>query len=155
MLKAITASLLMGVLAAGASHIPAAKAQAAAALPLLGVWHAADGSLKIEMFDAEGSYAGRMLYGRRVMEADDKTFKRDLHNPDPALRSRSLQDVVVVKDLKWHAGNRRWEGGSLYDGSSGRTYSARIELKNGRMEMRGYVGPPMLGRTVTFNREAG
>lgn len=154
MLKANTVSLLVGVLAIGAIGIPAASAQAAAASPLLGVWHAADGSLKIEMFDAGGSYAGRMLYGRRVMNADDKSFKRDVHNPDPALRSRSLQNIVVVKNLKWHAGNRRWEGGNLYDGSSGRTYSARVELKNGRMEMRGYMGSPMLGRTVTFNRVA-
>lgn len=154
MSKAITASLLMAMLVANATGIPAASAQAAAASPLLGVWHAEDGSLKIEMFDAGGSYAGRMLYGRRVMNADDKSFKRDVHNPDPALRSRSLQNIVVVKNLKWHAGNRRWEGGNLYDGSSGRTYSARVELKNGRMEMRGYMGSPMLGRTVTFNRVA-
>lgn len=108
MMKAIKASLLLGVLAAHATDSTATPVQAAATSALLGTWHAEDGSLKIEMFDAGGSYAGRMLYGRRVMEADDVTFKRDVHNPDPALRSRSLQHAVVVKDLKWHAGHRRW-----------------------------------------------
>ncbi|MGK6324378.1 DUF2147 domain-containing protein [Sphingomonas sp. DT-51] len=150
-MKAIKALLLLGVLGAHATDSTAAPVQAAATSALLGTWHAEDGSLKIEMFDAGGSYAGRMIYGRRVMEADDVTFKRDVHNPDPALRSRSLQHAVV----KWHAGHRRWEGGHLYDGASGRTYSARIELKNGRMEMRGYMGSPVLGRTVVLDRVAG
>lgn len=155
MLKSIAASLLMGVLAADAKGLSAASAQSATASPLLGTWHAQDGSLKLEMFDAGGTYAGRMLYGRRVMEADGTSFKRDTHNPDPKLRSRSLANIVLVRNLKWNATSRRWEGGSLYDGSSGRTYSARIEIKDGLMEMRGYMGSPMLGRTVKFRRAAG
>ncbi|MBB5712951.1 DUF2147 domain-containing protein [Sphingomonas xinjiangensis] len=155
MLKTVMAPLLLGALASSGTGISAASAQVAAASPLVGVWHAQDGSLKIEMFDAGGSYSGRRLYGRRVMEADGRSFTRDVHNPDPALRARSLQNVMVVKGLKWNPGSRRWEGGSLYDGSSGRTYSAHVELENGKMELRGYVGSPMLGRTVIFNRVAG
>ena len=153
MLKAFAASLLMA--GTGGGGIAAASMQAAAASPLLGIWNSEDGSFRLKMFYAGGSYAGRMLYGRRVMEADDRRLKRDIHIPDPALRSRSLQNAVVLKDLKRYGGNRRWEGGILYDGSFRRTYSARDRLKNGRLEMRGYMGSPMLGRTVTFNRIAG
>lgn len=152
MLNAIKASLLLVGLTAQAAIPPAALAQVATTGQITGTWEEDSGGLKLEMFDAGGSYAGRLVYAATLVEADGKTFKKDTKNPDPKLRSRSLQGVVILKNLKWHAGNRRWEGGTLYDGASGRSYSARVTLKGGKMEMRGYMGSPMLGRTVTFHR---
>lgn len=130
----------------------AAFAQAAAAREVIGIWETEDRGLKFEMFDAGGSYSGRMIYGRRAVEADNKTFRKDTQNPDPALRNRSLQGIVFLTGFKWDGRNHRWEGGSLYDGTSGRTYSARISLVKGMMELRGYMGTPMLGRTMKLHR---
>jgi uncharacterized protein (DUF2147 family) len=59
-----------------------------------------------------------------------------------------------LQNLKWDPQDRRWEDGSLYDGTSGRTISARVSLVGGKMEMRVYMGSPMLGRTLTFRRES-
>jgi uncharacterized protein (DUF2147 family) len=154
MLDAIRASLLFAAPLIQLAVLPAASAQTAAVPQIDGVWQAEDGSMKLEMFDAGGSHAGRLLYGRRAVEADGKTFKRDVRNPDPALRSRSLEGIVVLRDLRWSQGDKRWDGGRLYDGTSGRSYSARAALVNGRMELRVYMGSPMLGRTLTFQRVA-
>jgi uncharacterized protein (DUF2147 family) len=135
--------------------IPTASAQTGPAPHIAGIWEAEDGRMKIEMFDAGGAYAGRLLWGRRAVEADGKTFKRDTHNPDPMLRNRSLQGITILQNLKWDAKDRRWEGGTLYDGTSGRSISAHLRLVNGKLEMRGYMGSPMLGRTITFRRAPG
>lgn len=129
-----------------------AFAQTGSANEVVGLWQADNGSLKLDMFDAGGTYSARMLYGVRVMEPDGKTFRQDTKNPDPKLRNRSLERAVILKNLKWNAGERRWEGGSLYDGSSGRSVSARATIVKGKMELRAYVGTPMMGRTVVFHR---
>lgn len=81
-----------------------------------------------------------------------KTFKKDTLNPDASLRNRSLEGIVFISNLKWNAEERSWEGGSLYDGSSGRTVSARVALVNDKMELRGYMGTPLLGQTVVLHR---
>lgn len=145
---------LLAAAMAGIAGVPLGYAFAQVSSPneIVGVWEAENGSLKFEIFDAGGTYAGRMIFGDRVVEADGKTFKKDTLNPDPKLRSRSLKGIVFVNNLKWDAADRRWEGGSLYDGSSGRTYSGRATLVNGKLELRGYVGTPVLGQTMLMRR---
>lgn len=154
MRKLVRGPLLAAAILAGIAGIPLGYAFAQASSPneIVGVWEAENGSLKFEIFDAGGIYAGRMIFGDRVVEADGKTFKKDTLNPDPKLRSRSLKGIVFVNNLKWDAADRRWEGGSLYDGSSGRTYSGRATLVNGKLELRGYVGTPVLGQTMLMRR---
>jgi len=155
MLHIIRASVLASLALSSIATVPAVSAQAASAPQIAGIWEAEDGRMKIEMFDAGGVYAGRLLWGQRAVEADGKTFKRDTHNPDPKLRNRSLQGITILQNLKWDEKDRRWEGGSLYDGTSGRSISAHLRLVNGKLEMRAYMGSPMLGRTLTFRRAPG
>lgn len=154
MLKSVWGLLLAAALTAGMTGLPVGDAFAQASSPdeIIGVWEAEDGNVKFEMFDAGASYAARMIYGVRLVEADGKTFKKDTLNPDPALRNRSLERIVFLNNLKWDAGERRWEGGSFYDGSSGRTYSGRATLVNGKLELRGYMGTPLLGQTMVLRR---
>ncbi|MDF2996823.1 MAG: signal peptide protein [Xanthobacteraceae bacterium] len=104
------------------------------------------------MFDAGETYAARVLYGKLLVEADGKTFKKDTLNPDPKLRSRSLERAVVLTNLKWDASDGRWEGGDFYSGATGQTHSVQATLVSGKMELRAYMGTPMLGRTMVFRR---
>ncbi|MGK6318899.1 DUF2147 domain-containing protein [Sphingomonas sp. DT-204] len=150
MSRAIRASLLLAVPISQAVMLPVALAQSAAPPEIAGIWQAENGQMKIEMVETGGGYAGRLLWGQRAVEADGKTFKRDVNNPNPALRSRSLEGITILQNLKWNAKDRRWEGGRLYDGTSGRTVSARLTPVNGKLEMRAYMGSPMLGRTIRF-----
>lgn len=136
----------------GATFLEPAHAQASAPTDIVGTWEAEDASLKLQMFDAGGTYAARLLFGNRLVEKDGKTFKKDTLNPDPQLRGRSLDGILFVSQLKWNADERRWEGGSLYDASAGQTHSARASLVNGKLELRGYKGTPLLGRTVVLRR---
>lgn len=133
-------------------QITSAAAQASSPEEIEGVWETEQGNFKFEVFDAGGSFAARVIYGDRLMEADGKTFKKDIHNPDPKLRSRSLEGITFLTDLKWDPQDRRWEDGKFYDGSSGRTYSGRASIRDGALELRGYAGTPLLGRTMVLYR---
>ena len=133
-------------------HITAAAAQASSPNEIEGVWETEERNFKFEVYDAGGSFAARVIYGDRLMEADGKTFKKDIHNPDPKLRDRSLEGITFLTDLKWDPQDRRWENGKFYDGSSGRTYSGRASMRDGALELRGYAGTPLLGRTMVLYR---
>lgn len=146
--------LLAATLAAATVALPTGEAVAQASSPhqIVGVWEAENGNIKLEMFDAGGSYAARMIYGKLLVEADGKTFKKDTLNPNPALRSRSLEGIIFVTDLKWAAADRRWEGGNFYSGATGQTMSAHAALVGEKMEVRAYMGAPLLGQTMVFRR---
>ncbi len=50
---------------------------------------------------------------------------------------------------------RRRIGGSLYDGSSGRTSACKATIKDGKMLLHGYLGISALGETRVFHRANG
>lgn len=127
-----------------------AHAQQASSDAIVGAWEADDGSVKLEMYKAGSEFEARLLYGNQVVESDNVTFKLDTKNPNPALRSRSLKNIVFLSGLRWEDGE--WTGGSLYDGSSGRTYTCKVTIKDGKMYLRGYLGISALGQTKVFHR---
>jgi uncharacterized protein (DUF2147 family) len=141
--SALLASLAMLSLAAA----PPAQAQQDA---ILGKWEADDGTVKLDMYKSGSDFQALLLYGKEVVEADNTTFRQDTKNPDPTLRSRSLKDIVFIRDLHWEDGE--WSGGSLYDGSSGKTYGCSVRIKDGKMLLRGYLGLSLLGQTREFHR---
>ena len=50
--------------------------------------------------------------------------------------------------------NTKWDGGTIYNARDGKTYTALMKLKkNGILEVRGYVGMPMLGKSTFFTRK--
>lgn len=75
----------------------------------------------------------------------------DLRNPDPRLRNRPLCGLRIgsgfVEVDPQHA-----RSGHLYDPRSGRTYSGQMTAEGNFLQLRGYIGLPMFGRTQTWVR---
>ena len=72
----------------------------------------------------------------------------DLENPDPNLRSRSLLGLEIGDDL--HKKGALWQG-RIYDPRSGTWYKSRLSIVDGQLNIRGYIGMPMLGQTRVFD----
>jgi uncharacterized protein (DUF2147 family) len=50
-------------------------------------------------------------------------------------------------------GEGRWSGGTIYDPDSGRTYKCRLEqLDADRLQVRGFIGFALLGRSQVWTR---
>lgn len=141
------AATSLAIVSTGAAH-----AQATSPGQIVGIWETDNGNVKLEMFESNGRYAARSIYGAQLVEADGKTFKKDVHNPDPKLRDRSLKGIVFISNLSWNARARRWEDGRMYVPSNGRTISARASMDGSKLELRAYMGTPMLGRTMVLHR---
>lgn len=48
-----------------------------------------------------------------------------------------------------------WDGGSILDPQNGKTYNVKLTLADDgkKLEVRGYMGVSLLGRTQTWQRE--
>lgn len=74
--------------------------------------------------------------------------RRDDNNPDTLLQDRTLLGMNLLEEYEYNGS--RWEG-KIYDPESGNTYSSRMSVdRKGQLNMRGYIGAPMFGRTAVF-----
>lgn len=117
---------------------------------IVGVWLTAERNGKIEIYKSGSQYFGKLIWGQKLYEADGKTVKRDVKNPDEALRGRSLLNLVILSGFVYDDGE--WRGGKVYDPQSGKTYSSNMHLNEGRLELRGYIGIPAFGKTTVWTR---
>ena len=70
-------------------------------------------------------------------------------------KDKPLVGMTLVKGVKQNEGEKAlWDGGEILDPNNGKTYRVRLVPKeDGRkLDVRGYIGTPMLGRTQTWIR---
>jgi uncharacterized protein (DUF2147 family) len=85
----------------------------------------------------------------------DGSMKRDEHNPDPALRTRTVCGLPLMTGFN-QTGPNAFEDGRIYDPSDGSTYHAEMKLDNpNALRLRGYVLLPLLGRSQLWTRVTG
>lgn len=111
---------------------------------IVGEWisEAKDG--KITIFKQGERYFGKVSWG--------KTPGKDVKNPDARFRNRDLVGSVILKDFVFKGNS--WENGTIYDPNSGKTYDCILTVKdnNHKLDIRGFVGAAMFGRTSTWSR---
>jgi uncharacterized protein (DUF2147 family) len=128
----------------------AVAVRASAASPV-GVWYAEGGAAQVAIEPCGSELCGRVVWLRSPFDEDGCDL-RDGHNPDPALRSRKVEGLEVLRGLTPQA-DGTWGDGRIYDPGSGNTYTCHLALDgDDRVRLRGYVGIPLLGRTTTWTR---
>ncbi|MBO9611256.1 MAG: DUF2147 domain-containing protein [Dyadobacter sp.] len=125
-----------------------ANAQAPDAI--LGEWLNEEKDARVEIYKSSGKYSGKITWIKNAFEADGKTPQRDSKNSDPSLRNRPLKDMIILSDFTFKDG--LWTGGKVYDPKSGKSYSSKMTLDGSTLEIRGYVGSPLFGRTTVWTR---
>lgn len=70
-------------------------------------------------------------------------------------KDKPVLGMTIIRDMKPSADDKAvWEGGDILDPNNGKVYKAKLKLvENGaKLDVRGYIGVPMLGRTQTWIR---
>ena len=120
-----------------------------------GKWLNQEGTSHIQIFKAtNGSFAGK-YYGKIVWLKEplkNGKPKVDDLNPNPAKRSVPLMNLQILKDFVYDADDKEWEDGTIYDPKNGKTYSCYMTLSGNKLDVRGYVGISMIGRTSVWTR---
>lgn len=127
-----------------------ADAQIIVADRIIGEWINEDKDTRIEIYKNGDEYFGKLVWAEDLFEADGKTSRKDLRNTDEKLRARSLHNVNLLHNFVFD--EDLWDDGKMYDPKSGKTYSCLIRLRKEQMEVRSYVGIPLLGRSTYWDR---
>ena len=69
-------------------------------------------------------------------------------------KGKPKEGMQIIRDAKKVDGKDVWEGGNILDPNNGKIYKLRLTPVEGgkKLEVRGYIGTPMLGRTQTWVR---
>jgi len=127
------------------------------AASVLGPWKTREGKATVEIFRSGDKLCGRIVALKEPLYTNAKegpvgTPKLDRHNPDAALRSRPLLGLTMMEGFA-SDGDNAWSGGSIYDAETGKTYHCKMKMTApDRLEVRGYVGFSLLGRTEVWTR---
>ena len=149
--------LVTVLLAVGAAAVAVASDPGADAV--LGLWatepDAVDGNAHVEVYLEDGRYHGRLVWLEKPRyNPDDRMAgqpKVDRENPDPALRERPLEGLVMMQGFRY-AGDGKWDKGTIYDPDNGKTYKCTMRLDDGVLKVRGFIGFSLLGRTTEWTR---
>lgn len=90
----------------------------------------------------------RVLCGTIAWLSPDAKQQRDSLNPDKTKRTRPLCGVRVMWDMVEDVHAPGEYTGRIYKANDGKTYDATIKRSHdGRLELRGYIGIPLIGKT--------
>ncbi|TFW10325.1 DUF2147 domain-containing protein [Oxalobacteraceae bacterium OM1] len=141
----------MTIAAAAFASFGAAAQQASP----VGVWKTIDdasGKPKalIRITDNRGEYRGKI----------EKLYREPGEDPNPKcekcegnLKDQPVLGMTILIGMKQDGDE--WNGGKILDPANGKVYNSKMSLaENGKkLNVRGYIGVPMLGRTQTWVRE--
>lgn len=110
---------------------------------IVGKWENSSKEGRVEIFKRGDKYFGKLYWIKDSSKKDEK-------NPDKKLRDRKIEGLEILSNFT-KKGNT-YEGGEIYDPKSGKTYSCKMTPKGDKLEVRGFVGVSLLGRTEVFTR---
>lgn len=117
---------------------------------IVGKWINATAEAHIDISKRNDKYFGKIVWIKDP-KGTEGSVKTDLKNPDPNLRKRTILGMEILKDFVYEDG--KWTDGNIYDPKSGKTYSCNMTIKeNGQLNMRGYIGISLIGRSETWKR---
>lgn len=117
---------------------------------ILGKWLYESGDAKMEVVEQNGKYVGIIMAAKSSLEADGKTSKKDVNNPDESLRNKDVVGMINLKGLHYDDGE--YVDGKIYDISTGKTWDCYLEIEGDVMHFTGFIGAKWLGKTVKWNR---
>jgi uncharacterized protein (DUF2147 family) len=131
--------------------VPAGQAFAQADTPV-GLWRSIDDETKSPKALIRIAEQGGTLVGRIEKILTDKTDAVCDKCTDQR-KDKPVQGMTILTGLK--KDGDEWSGGEILDPNNGKVYKAKLKLADGgrRLDVRGFVGVALLGRTQTWVRE--
>jgi len=120
-----------------------------------GLWRTIDDDGKTEKSTVRitvtnGVYTGKVEHITDPAKANEKCVKCEDDRKD-----QPIVGMTIINDVKQDPEEEGlFDGGRILDPNNGRTYKVRLKPVDGgkKLDVRGYIGSPMIGRTQTWIR---
>ncbi|HEY1398855.1 DUF2147 domain-containing protein [Roseateles sp.] len=132
-----------------------ASAPAATVTTPVGVWKTIDDDTKQERSTVRISEVNGVLTGKieKITDAGKQDAKCDECSDER--KGQPILGLTILRGVKKNTGDAAlWDGGDILDPGNGKVYRVRLRPVDGgkKLEVRGFIGMPMLGRTQTWIR---
>lgn len=119
---------------------------------IVGTWLVGNKEAHVSIFKSGKYYYGKISWLRNPNDEHGNP-KTDLNNRDEHQHGKHILGLLLLKSFEYNASENSWEKGTIYDPQNGKTYSCKLLMTNmNTMEVRGYVGIAMIGRTDTWTK---
>lgn len=119
---------------------------------IIGTWLTGSEKAKVQIFKSGDKYYGTIVWLRNPTY-EDGTPKVDKNNPDKSKQGNTIVGLNMLKNFSFD--EDEWNGGTIYDPENGKLYSCKISIRDGnKLDVRGYIGISLLGRTETWFKVA-
>ncbi|MGV2979120.1 DUF2147 domain-containing protein [Camelimonas sp. ID_303_24] len=110
---------------------------------ITGVWLTGSGDSRVKISPCGGAWCGTIVWTR--------SGARDVHNPDPAKRDRSLAGVQMISGMKRN--NDGNYSGQLYNPMDGKTYTGKLQPASAsELQLKGCVMGGLICKSQTWKR---
>ncbi len=118
---------------------------------VVGTWLTGSGKGKVQIYKEGSQYFGKIVWLKEPNDPKSGQPKVDKSNPEARKKSHPLLGLVNLSNFRY-AGDNVWEDGKVYDPENGKEYSCKMTLRGDKLDVRGYIGFSLLGRTDTWQR---
>lgn len=116
---------------------------------LIGTWLVGNSKAKIKIYKNGAKFNGKIVWLKEPTYSDG-TPKLDKNNSDVARQKQPLLGLDLLKDFVFE--DNHWDNGTIYDPENGKTYKCKITFRDGKLDVRGYIGFSLIGRTDVWFR---
>jgi uncharacterized protein (DUF2147 family) len=117
---------------------------------IIGTWLNGTGEAKIEIFKTGDKFYGSIIWLKNPNDNSGNP-KLDKNNPDQGKRSKPILGLLILRGFEYQ-GENSWEKGKIYDPKNGKDYSCNLSLEGNKLNVRGYIGISLIGRTDIWTR---
>jgi uncharacterized protein (DUF2147 family) len=120
---------------------------------IVGVWKTGEGNAMVRIYKNGEKYQGKVVWLKEPIDPETGKPKLDKNQTDEAAKKRPVLGLINIWGFVPKE-NNLWEDGNIYDPKNGNTYSSTMKLINANtLEVRGYIGVSLIGRTDTWTRQ--
>ena len=128
-----------------------------------GYWYTNEKSSIVHVSKIKGTFSGKIIWLKEPLYDDEDKdagkSKFDRNNPDQKKRAQSIVGLKILSKFTYDTKSKKWTAGTIYDPEVGKVYKCEAKLEQDpkipnkkRLNVRGYIGVPVLGRTTYWTR---
>ena len=136
-----------------AAALSAVASAASAQVTPVGLWRTIDDETKTEKSLVRITDNAGALSGKIEKLADPAKANSVCEKCSDERKDQPVVGMTILRNVRL-GDPGVWEGGDILDPNNGKLYRVRLRPTDGgkQMEVRGYIGTPLLGRTQTWIR---
>jgi uncharacterized protein (DUF2147 family) len=120
---------------------------------IVGVWKTGEGTAMVRIYKNGDKYQGKVVWLKEPIDPETGKPKLDKNQSDEAAKKRPILGLINIWGFVSKDDNT-WDEGNIYDPKNGNTYSSTMKLLNANtLEVRGFIGVSLIGRTDTWTRQ--